>query len=70
MAPQHLVEQGFGRSPGMAASIGTISLSQIADSGSGRRRPQGAVFREGGRESPSSRLPVLALNPARAAAVC
>jgi len=58
-----------GRSPGVACSIGTISLSQYGASGSGRRRPRGACFCEGNRPSISSRAPVLVLKPALADAV-
>ncbi len=58
-----------GRSPGMVVSIGTTSASKIAASGYGRRRPRGSTFCDGRRGSASSRLPVLALKPARAAAL-
>jgi len=47
-------------------SIGTISASQTAARGSGRRRRRGACLREGNRGSASSRAPVLQLKPAPA----
>ena len=52
-----------GRNPGAGPNIGTISLSQIAASGSGLRRPRGVRFCEGNRGSASSRAPVVVLSP-------
>ena len=56
------------RSPGLASSNGTISSSKIPASGSGRLRPFGFLFCDGGPGSASIRSAVALLNPAFAAA--
>src|SRR6266481_4446441 len=58
----------MARTPGAAASIGTISPSHTPASGSGRRRPRGLVFCDGNRGSASIRYAVAVENPAFAAA--
>src|SRR3954469_11572359 len=68
MAAQQLAQDGHRAQP-EARSIGTISLSQTAASGSGRRRVRGWRFCEGARGSASRRAPVLVLKPALAAAM-
>jgi hypothetical protein len=42
------VNRMIGRNPGIAASIGSISASQIVANGSGRQRPRGTTFCDGG----------------------
>ena len=56
------------RMPGAALRIGTTSASQMAASGSNRRRARGAAFCDGSRGSASTRKPVARLMPALAAA--
>jgi hypothetical protein len=51
VAPPELFENRNGADAGAAFRIGMISLSQTSASGSGRRRPRGAFFRDGRRGS-------------------
>ena len=55
VASPQLFENCDGADAGGHFNIGTISLSQTSASGSGRRRPRGAFFRDGRRGSFSIR---------------